>query len=232
MSEPSWAELGKKIDPRWASQREHWAREMLERGVTKRRSLVRVAAAAAAVSLVAGGVGAVGGRPTPAPVVPSAAAQAPSLAAPVSWRPLAESGSYAEARVALKEAGPNAVRDDTTDLLLASDTTRLGGYPAEAVPYLERVVRQHTSDPRSSLASFTLGRVFLDELGRPREAAEAFARARRAGGPLAEDALAREVEAASRAGDTTGSRELAREYLTRYPKGRRLKAVTRFGGLG
>ncbi len=230
MSEPSWAELGKKIDPHWAPQREHSAQEKLERRVARRRSWPRVAAAAAAVSLVAGCVGAFVGRPMPAPDVASAAI-APAPAAPASWRPLAESGSYAEGCAALKQAGPNAVRDDTADLLLASDTTRLGGCPAEAIPYLERVVHDHTSDPRSSLASFTLGRVFLNELGRPREAAEAFARARKAGGPLAEDALAREVEAASQAGDTSGSRELAREYLTRYPQGQRLKAVARFGGL-
>jgi transmembrane sensor len=157
--------------------------------------------------------------------------RAPLSSSTSPWRPLAESGRYEEARAALKKAGPNAVRDETADLLLAADAARLGGYPSEAVPYLERVVRAHASDPRSSLASFTLGRVLLDELGRPREAAEAFARARKAGGPLAEDALAREVEAASRAGDTTRSRELAREYVTRYPKGRRLKAVSRFGGL-
>jgi transmembrane sensor len=157
----------------------------------------------------------------------------PAPASPISsgWRPLAESGRYDEARTALKKAGPNAVRDETADLLLAADAARLGGYPAEAVPYLERVVRAHASDPRSSLASFTLGRVLLDELGRPREAADAFARARAAGGPLAEDALAREVEAASRAGDTSRSRELAREYQKRYPNGRRAKAVSRFGGL-
>ena len=148
-----------------------------------------------------------------------------------SWRPLAENGRYDEAHTALKNAGPNAVRDETADLLLAADAARLSGYPAEAVPYLERVVRAHSSDPRSSLASFTLGRVLLDELGRPREAVDAFARARSAGGPLAEDALAREVEAASRAGDTTRSRDLAREYQTLYPKGRRARAVSRFGGL-
>jgi hypothetical protein len=148
-----------------------------------------------------------------------------------SWRPLAESGRYDEAHSALKKAGPNAVRDEAGDLLLAADAARLGGYPAEAVPYLERVVRAHSSDPRSSLASFTLGRVLLDELGRPREAIDAFARARAAGGPLAEDALAREVEAASRAGDVTKSRDLAREYRSLYPNGRRAKAVSRFGGL-
>jgi transmembrane sensor len=92
-------------------------------------------------------------------------------------------------------------------------------------------VRAHASDPRAGLASFTLGRVLLDELGRPREAADAFARARAAGGPLAEDALAREVEATSRAGDTAKSRELARAYQHLYPHGRRAKAVSRFGGL-
>jgi transmembrane sensor len=157
--------------------------------------------------------------------------RAPPSPAPSSWRPLAENGRYDEAHTALKKAGPNAVRNETTDLLLAADAARLSGYPSEAVPYLERVVRAHSSDPRSSLASFTLGRVLLDELGRPREAADAFARARAAGGPLAEDALAREVEAASRAGDTTRSRELAHDYQTLYPKGRRTRAVSRFGGL-
>jgi hypothetical protein len=165
-----------------------------------------------------------------APPAPPPSTERPSAAAP-SWRPLAESGRYDEAHSALKKAGPSAVRDETADLLLAADAARLSGYPAEAVPYLERVVRAHSNDPRSSLASFTLGRVLLDELGRPREAAHAFARARAAGGPLAEDALAREVEAASRAGDTTKSRDLAREYRSLYPNGRRAKAVARFGGL-
>jgi transmembrane sensor len=148
-----------------------------------------------------------------------------------SWRVLAENGRYDEAQAALKKAGPSAVRDETADLLLAADAARLSGHAAAAVPYLERVLHSHSSDPRSNLAAFTLGRVLLDELGRPREAIDAFARARKAGGPLAEDALAREVEAAARAGDTARSRELAAEYQALYPNGRRAKAVSRFGGL-
>jgi transmembrane sensor len=123
------------------------------------------------------------------------------------------------------------VRDETADLLLAADTARLSGDPGAAVPYLERVVRNHAGDPRAGLASFTLGRVLLDELGRPSEAADAFARARKGGGPLAEDALAREVEATARAGDTVRSQELAREYQALYPNGRRAKSVSRWGGL-
>jgi len=166
--------------------------------------------------------------PSTSPLPAVAISPRASIAA---WRPLAEKGRYDEAHTALKKAGPSAVRDETADLLLAADAARLSGYPAEAVPFLERVVRAHAGDPRAGLASFTLGRVFLDELGRPREAIDAFARARAAGGPLAEDALAREVEATSSAGDVSKSRELARAYLRLYPNGRRAKAVSRFGGL-
>jgi transmembrane sensor len=155
----------------------------------------------------------------------------PATVATASWRPLAERGQYEEARRALRKAGPSAVRDDTADLLLAADAARLSGHPAEAVPYLERVLRGHARDPRAGLAAFTLGRVLLDELGRPSEAVEAFARVRSSGGPLAEDALAREVEALSRAGDVTRSREQALLYRRLYPNGRRTKAVSRFGGL-
>jgi transmembrane sensor len=155
----------------------------------------------------------------------------PGAVAASAWRPLAERGQYEEARRALRKAGPSAVRDDTADLLLAADAARLSGHPAEAVPYLERVLRGHARDPRAGLAAFTLGRVLLDELGRPSEAVDAFALARSSGGPLAEDALAREVEALSRAGDVSRSRELALLYRRLYPNGRRAKAVSRFGGV-
>lgn len=160
-----------------------------------------------------------------------ASAPASGTASASSWRRLAERGQYEEAQRALRKAGAGAVRDDTAELLLAADAARLSGHPAEAVPYLERIVRGHARDPRAGLAAFTLGRVLLDELGRPREAIEAFARARAAAGPLAEDALAREVEAVSRAGDVARCRELALLYQRLYPNGRRAKAVSRFGGL-
>jgi len=158
-------------------------------------------------------------KPTPTPALSS------------SWRPLAEHGHYLEAHQALRKAGPGAVREDAADLLMAADTARLSGHPAEAVPYLDRIVRSHGDDPRAPLAAFTLGRVLLDELGRPGDAIGAFARARARGGPLAEDALAREVEAASRAGSPARSHELALLYRQLYPNGRRAKAVSKFGGL-
>src|SRR5262249_16676326 len=151
---------------------------------------------------------------------------APHRASVPAWRPLAESGRYGEAFESLKRGGRGAVRDDVGDLLLAADAARLSGHPADAVSYLEQVARGHVGDPRASLASFTLGRVLLDELGRPGEAAAAFEGARKGG--LAEDALAREVEACSRSGDTARARALAGEYERLYPQGRRLRAVAKF----
>jgi len=150
-----------------------------------------------------------------------------------AWKSLAQGGDYDRAFKALGGAGIKTVPDDVADLLLASDVARMSRHPAEALDPLRRIVAQHRSDPRSSLAAFSLGRVLLDELGRPGEAAETFADARRLApaGPLAEDCLAREVEAWSRAGDTARTRDRASEYLERYPAGARARTVRLFGGL-
>lgn len=188
---------------------------------------VRVRAAGTDTDLAAGAT-----LRVPLPLVRNGEpARPPATWTASSWRPLAEHGAYEEARRALRKAGPGAVRDDPKDLMLAADAARLSGHSAEAVPYLERVVREHARAPAAGVAAFTLGRVLLDELGRPAEASNAFAIARAAGGPLAEDALARQVEAVSRAGDRSRSRELALLYRRLYPNGRRAMAVSKFGGL-
>jgi transmembrane sensor len=173
-----------------------------------------------------------------APLLPASAAApaapAPPAAAPgPSWRALAEEGDYSAALARLSLEGPSAVRDTPNELLLAADVARLGGQPARAVAPLERVVSRHAGDSRAPLAAFTLGRTLLDQLGRPREAANAFAQARRLApsGALAQDALAREVESWSRAGDTTKARARAVEYLKLYPHDRRAASVRRFGGV-
>ena len=129
--------------------------------------------------------------------------------------------------------GARAVKDEPGDLLLAADVARLGGHPAAAVKYLLSVVSKHAGDARAPLAAFTLGRVLLDDLGRPRQAAQAFATALRLapGGALAQDALAREVEAWSHAGETTLARQRAEQYLRQFPHGRRADAVRQFGGV-
>jgi len=149
-----------------------------------------------------------------------------------SWRQHAERGEFQEAYRML-ERDRERVSDDVEELLLAADASRLSGHANEAVPYLQRVVDRHPSDPRAPLAAFTLGGVLMNQLGRPREAEAAYARARAMSpsSALSQDALARQVEAAHRASDAAAARTLALEYLERYPEGRRVQAVRRFGGL-
>lgn len=171
-------------------------------------------------------------EPVP-PLAPSAAPVAAPARSSSPWRSLAQDGDYAAAFAELERHGSKAVRDVPDDLLLAADAARLGGKPDQALPFLERVVRRHSHDARAALAAFTLGRTLLDQLGRPRDAAQAFATARRldGSGAISEDALAREVESWSRAGDAALAREKAHEFLNRYPSGRRAAAVRRLGGL-
>jgi transmembrane sensor len=166
-----------------------------------------------------------------APVLPAAEISRP--AAPASrarFRALATRGRYAEAYRVLAGA-PGVADSGAEDLMLAADAARLSGHPAEATPYLERIVREYKRDVRAPLAAFTLGRILLHELGRPAEAADAFALVRKIlpDGPLSSDALAREAEAADRAGQRERAHGLAGEYVAKYPTGRRLESVRRYG---
>jgi transmembrane sensor len=177
----------------------------------------------------------------PAAVAPAVAASAATglverakeTAAAPSWRALAQDGSYAQAVARLIAEGPNAVRDTPEDLLLAADVARLGGHPERSVALLERVMTGYPFDSRAPLAAFTLGRTLLEQLGQPRQAARAFATARQLdrAGALTQDALAREVEAWSRAGESDKARDRALDYLKRYPNGRRASAVRRLGAV-
>jgi transmembrane sensor len=120
------------------------------------------------------------------------------------------------------------------DLMAEADAARAGGRPEEAVRLLERLVRDHPRQFRAPLAAFTAGRLYLEQLGRPRLAAERFAqvRALAPSSSLAEDALAREVEAWAAAGEPARGRARAEEYLRRYPAGLRASNVRRLAGLG
>jgi transmembrane sensor len=132
-------------------------------------------------------------------------------------------------------AAPTTVppADEVADLMRSSDALRQKGAYAEAVAPLSEVVERHSKDPRAPSAAFTIGRLYLERLGAPVGAAKAFAKSREldSKGPLAEDALAREVESLSNAGDQTGATERAREYLRSYPQGSRRDSVKSWGGI-
>ena len=149
-----------------------------------------------------------------------------------SWRDHAEGGDFKSAFPLLPKTDTMATMS-VADLMLAADAARLSGHPRAALPFLARVIEVHREDARAPLAAFTLGGVLMHQLGLPREAEAAYARARATTQSVAlqQDALARQVEAASRAGDEALASKLAREYLDQYPDGRRVNAVRRFGRL-
>jgi transmembrane sensor len=149
------------------------------------------------------------------------------------WRALAQDGEFERAFDTLRRSGEGNSLDDVGELLLAADAARYSGHPEEAVRWLRRAIDRDRRDPRAPLAAFTLGRVLVQQLGRPREAALAFAEAQRLApsGTMTEDALAREVECWSRAGEPALAASRARTYLDHYPDGRRIGAVRRYGGI-
>jgi transmembrane sensor len=200
-----------------------------------------------------GAAGPGGELPAPEPIAPPAV-EAPSAgvntvsppdsqrqrherarhAAPaVTWHESAERHDYGKAYEQLRAQGMSSVRDVPEELLKAADVARLSGHPAEAVPLLQRAIKDHAKDPRAQLAAFTLGRVLLEELKRPEQAAAAFARARELAprGPLAEDALFREAQCFARDGETRQAIERAKLYLKLYPDGSHRRAIERLGGL-
>lgn len=143
-----------------------------------------------------------------------------TLAAPAGR----ERSLHPDARVLLRPAG---------SLLQEADAARLGPDPASAAGPLQELLRDHRADLRAPLAAFTLGKLQLEELKRPTEAARSFALARALDpdGPIAEDAQAREVEAWDKAGQPDRARLCAEEYLRRYPSGGRQILVRRHGHL-
>lgn len=146
-----------------------------------------------------------------------------------NWRELARRGHFDEAYSALSGQGvvqPESLRKSAQDLFLVADSARLSGHPREALPFLDAILENHRDDPRAPLAAFTRGRVLL-QLRQPAEAATAFQKVRelRCNLALCEDALAREAEAWSLAGDSQRARQAATEYLQRFPDGRRADEV-------
>lgn len=127
---------------------------------------------------------------------------------------------------------PSLAGDTVQELLLAADVARLSAHPADAVPYLQSIVRSHAQDARAPLAAFTLGRT-LSGLGRTREALNMFGRVRSAwpNSPLAEDALIRQAEASAQLGDFAAAAHYAAKYDREYPQGRRRAEVRRYARL-
>jgi len=156
--------------------------------------------------------------PTPTAVLPSA---------PPEWERLAESGDFVAARAALDASGgfDSVVRTaSAAELMTLVDIARASGGRERAVAALRRVVGVFRDAPEAPLAAWTLGNL-LDQAGDENGASEAYALYRRLspGGDFAEDALAREVDAALAQGNLELSARLIAQYENEFPNGRSLE---------
>ncbi len=120
-----------------------------------------------------------------------------------------------------RQAGPSA-----DELFADAAEARRSGDAREAARLYSRLVARHPRDERAGLASFELGRIRLDQLDDPRGAAAAFRRALALGGPFAQEARARLVEAYDAAGDRGACERSKAAYLRRHPSGRYAVDVT------
>jgi transmembrane sensor len=174
------------------------------------------------------------GSATAAPAASQLAVVPPSNteSAAADWRSFARAGNHRRAYELLAPGGFRDVRNEPQDLLLASDVARLSRHPSDSAMLLRKLLTNHERDPRAPSAAFMLGWVLMNELGRAREAAQAFARAEKLSprGNLAEDAVARAVEAWYRAGELSRANAELERYRSSYPNGRHTAMLQRLVG--
>ena len=112
--------------------------------------------------------------------------------------------------------------DDVNALLKKVDAARSQNQHQKAARLLGRIIRDYPEDPAIGLVALTLGKIRLDTLNQPQQAAAAFKRATVSAGlpsPLREQAYARGVEAYYRSGDTVAAQKMGVTYRRRYPNG-------------
>lgn len=142
------------------------------------------------------------------------------------WEKLAEAGDFKAAKAALDRDGGldrAAARATASQLLVLADIARASGNREQASQALRRVLSAYVSAPEAPLAAWTLGNL-LEQAGDRSGAAEAYATYRRLSptGDFAEDAAARQVDAALSQGNLELGRRTLEEYAEHFPKGRRL----------
>jgi outer membrane protein assembly factor BamD (BamD/ComL family) len=142
------------------------------------------------------------------------------------WVQFADRGEYNHAYKALEQVGgfDGVVGTATAEqLMILVDIARANGQRAHAISALRSVTRLHSGDPNAPVAAMMLGKMLM-RAGDQRGAAEAFSLYRRLSpmGDFAEDALARSFDAALEQGDLERARQVAKQYESDFPDGRRL----------
>jgi hypothetical protein len=148
------------------------------------------------------------------------------VSGPPEWESLAETGDFGAAKAALQRAGGfqrASDRASASQLLVLADIARASGEREEAAQALRRVLSAYVSAPEAPIAAWTLGNL-LEQAGDRAGAADAYATYRRLSptGDFAEDAAARQVDAALSQGNLELGTRALEEYAQNFPKGRRL----------
>jgi transmembrane sensor len=140
-----------------------------------------------------------------------------------TWQTLARANKFKEAFRHVNERGFDAelARADAEDLMLLGDVSRLSGNYGHALRAYQKVRSRAPGTEWAANAAFSMGRVYFDQRDAYGEAARWFGTYsnERSDGPLAREALGRQMEALSRAGDRAGADRAAEQYLRQYPKG-------------
>ncbi|MEZ0312932.1 MAG: FecR domain-containing protein [Myxococcota bacterium] len=120
-----------------------------------------------------------------------------------------------------KAKAPAAAVPTLTETLWEVDRLRLAKDAAGAAELLKKALRRHPRAAETPQATFVLGRLQQEDLHDAKAAARSFATVRRLAptSPIAEDALAREVECLVASGDSAGARERLALYEEAYPRG-------------
>jgi transmembrane sensor len=112
------------------------------------------------------------------------------------------------------------------ELFRAADDARASGDSQRAITLLQQLIREHPGDARVTMATFTIGRLYMQR-GQAARAAQSF---ESCGMALGGEALAEAALARSAAGQGGQARTLARRYLDRFPEGARAKEMRRLAG--
>lgn len=156
---------------------------------------------------------------TTAPAPASAQAGAPVE----TWQALARASKFKDAFARANDKGFEAElrRADVEDLLLLGDVSRLSGNSSHAMRAYQALRGRAPGTESAANAAFSIGRVYFDQRDAYGDSARWFATYlnERGDGPLAREALGRQMEALSRAGDHAGAARAAEQYLQQYPKG-------------
>jgi len=166
---------------------------------------------------------------SPEQASPPTASLPPVLAAP-EWQVLMDRDDHALAWKSVEAQGgfdaALAKASGAAQLMILVDMARMNGQRAAAMKALRAVIEKHPGDPRAALAAYTLGEM-LERAGDRAGAAKAFAAYRTLSpkGDFAEDALARQVDAAIAQGNVDLAKQLAEQYAKDFPTGRRLGEI-------